>query len=83
MPKGSNQKLVLKITKELLQSTTHLGQGLASAMERCIKLDDLIEACHSGLPIDARRVPERVREAVKAMVVNQVLMFHEGWLWLP
>lgn len=83
MPKGSNQKLVLKITKELLQSTTHLGQGLASAMERCIKLDDLIAACHSGLPIDARRVPERVREAVKAMVANQVLMFHEGWLWLP
>ncbi len=58
MPKGSNQKLVLKITKELLQSTTHLGQGLASAMERCIKLDDLIEACHSGLPIDARRVQD-------------------------
>ena len=52
-------------------------------MERCIKLDDLIEACHSSLPIDARRVPERVREAVKAMVANQVLLFHEGWLWLP
>lgn len=82
VPKGTNQKLVFKIASDLLQSSTHRGQGLASVMDRCIKLDDLIEACQSSLPIDPRRIPERVRESVKAMVANGVLMFQEGWIWL-
>ena len=82
MPKGTNQKLVFKIASDLLQSSTHRGQGLASVKDRCIKLDDLIEACQSSLPIDPRRIPERVRESVKAMVANGVLKFQEGWIWL-
>ena len=82
MPKGTNQKMVFKIASGLLQNSPHLGKGLASVLDRCIRVDDLIEACQSSLPIEPRRIAERVRETVKALVANGVLHFNNGWLWL-
>ena len=74
--------MVFKIASGLLQGSPHWGKGLASVLDRCIQIDDLIEACQSSLPIEPRRIAERVREAVKALVANGVLHFNDGWLWL-
>ncbi len=82
-PIGTNQRLVYGVLLDILPASKYLGKGLASGMERCVSLDELVEACRTRMPVDAKRIRERTLTAVKAMTVNQVICFYDNWIWLP
>ncbi|MHB1300818.1 MAG: AAA family ATPase [Burkholderiales bacterium] len=82
-PIGTNQRLVYGVLLDILPTSPHLGKGLSSGMERCVSLDELVEACRTRMPVDAKRIRERTLTAVKAMTVNQVICFYDNWIWLP
>ncbi len=82
-PIGTNQRLVYGVLLDILPASKHLGKGLASGMERCVNLDELVDACRTRMPVDAKRIRERALTAIKAMTVNQVICFYDNWIWLP
>jgi len=83
IPRGGNQKVVYDVAGELLKQGKNMGQGGASAMRPCIRLDDLIEGCRGRLAVDPDRIPERVRLAVTGLVNGGCLVLREDWLWVP
>lgn len=83
LPSGGNQKTIFRVANELLQQTTNFGESAAPSESPCVRVEDLIKACHGRLTSDSRRVAERVKEAVISLVNNGFLVLRDGWLWVP
>ncbi len=80
-PKGGNQKIVFDVAGELLRKSPHYGKGGSPASRPCIRLDDLIEACHGRLTVPEDRWRERTRLAITGLVNAGCLMLRENWVW--
>lgn len=80
-PQGGNQKIVFDVAGELLRKSPHYGKGSAPASRPCIRLDDLIEACHGRLTVPEDRWRERTRLAITGLVNAGCLMLRENWVW--
>lgn len=82
MPKGKNQEAVFKELCELLKGGKS-GVGGAPNDRPSVALEELLAICKERLPIEAKRISERVRTAVQTMATTGVLVFQGDRLWLP
>lgn len=82
-PKGGNQRIVYDALGELLRNAVHLGKAGSPPTRPCVELEAAVEAIAPRLPCEAKRKPERTRQAFTGLIASGAVVYREGWLWHP
>lgn len=80
---GANQQIMLEGVRDLLENPQYFGQGGAPDFKPCVGFEEAVRSLCERLGVDAKRQPERAREAMKGLIKNGLIHSGDGWLWLP
>lgn len=83
VPTNGNQKVVYEVAGELLRAGKNFGEGGAPTGRPCIRMEELVSACHGRLAVESHRVTERARTALTGLINRECLVLRDGWLWVP
>jgi hypothetical protein len=87
-PAGKDQKVAMKLAKQLLMSSTSFGKAGSGPQTSCVKAEDLITAISNTLTTtQPNKRNNRARSILKGLCDSSHLASgidnDEGWVWLP
>ena len=86
IPRGGNQKIILKAIRELLKSDTTFDTEKwpkSAAGRPCIELEDAVAKICDRLTCVADQRSRSTRNAITGLVNIGLLALEDGWLWEP
>lgn len=81
LPVGGNQKIALDTLADPLRSSKEFGKDGAPHGHPCIRLDEAVCIVAERMPCEAKRKPERARNAVATLVSRGIYGLKGDWLW--
>lgn len=81
LPTGGNQRIALNALDESLSVATNFGMGDAPQDRPCLQLNRALNIIADKLIVDPKRKKERAKEALTALVANQIFSTNGEWLW--